>query len=142
MLRQTSSTTSRSNEMNIAVDGLFAMVPFAWTSVEILDFVMTIGRNMVTSIARQGYKAMFPNAAPAFSTNVDFEKGLYWKTLESVFEKECISIFKTEALAEILGDDAIYVIMEELFNETRTLDKWTDGFRMMYAYKNLLDAAG
>ena len=70
-------TTSRGNDMNIPVDGLFAMVPFAWTSVEILDFVTKIGKNMVTGIAKEGYKVMFPNAAPNFNTNIEFEKGLY-----------------------------------------------------------------
>ena len=64
------------------------------------------------------------------------------KILEAIFERERISIFKTEALAEILQDDAIYAIMEQLSNETRPLDQWTDGFRRMYAYKSLLDAAG
>ena len=45
-------------------------------------------------------------------------------------------------MAEVFGDDAIYVIMEQMFEETRPLDEWTDGLRMMYAYKNLLDATG
>ena len=135
-------TTSRSNQMSIPVDGLFAMVPFAWTSVEILDFVTKIGRNMVSGIAREGYHAMFPNAASNFKANIEFKDGLYWKTLEAIFEKQCISILKSEALAEVFGDDAIYVIMEQMFEETRPLDEWTDGLRMMYAYKNLLDATG
>jgi flagellum-specific peptidoglycan hydrolase FlgJ len=133
-------TTARSNEMNIPVDGLFAMVPFDWTSVEILDYVTKIGRNMMTGIAKEGYKAMYPNAASNFKTNIDFENGSYWKTLEAVFEKECISILKIEALAEILGDDAVFMIMGELFDEKRPMNEWTDPFRMMYAYKNLLDA--
>ena len=133
-------TTSRSNEMNIPVDGLFAMVPFAWTSVEILDFVIKIGKNMSKDIAKEGYQAMFPNVAPNFNKNIGSTDGLYWRTLEAVFEKDYISIIKTDALAEIFGDDAIYVIMEQLFDETRPLDEWTDPFRMMYAYKNLLDA--
>jgi hypothetical protein len=136
--------TTRGTEMHLPVDGLFAMVPFIWTTENILDFVVKIGRNMLRDIAKQGYKAMFPNAAGNFSEHIgtDEKKALYWKTLEAVFEKQNISVIKTEALAETLGDDAIYTVMEQLFDETRPMSEWTDPLRVMYAYKNLLDATG
>jgi hypothetical protein len=129
----------RGGVMNIPVEGLYALVPISWTTSEILDFVSTIGTNMLKPTVKEGYSQSFPNSAATFRSDIDSTNGPYWSILQAVFMRKNIKVSNFEALAEIFCNDVVLVIMAELFQDDSPAIDWNDEPRLTYAFKNVLD---
>jgi hypothetical protein len=129
--------TSRGGAIQIAIEGLYALVPISWTTSDIMDFVIKIGKNMMLSFAKEGYSAYYPASASSFRNDIDPGTGSYWKTLEAIFNKDNIETVNIEALSEIFCNVTIFDIMAELFQDNETPEHWDDP-RLYYAFKNVL----
>ena len=132
-------TSYKGATLKIPVDGWFAVVPYSWNSSSILDFAVTIGKNLMKYHAKQAYECYYTSSSDSFKTCINPASGEYWKTIDGVFQRGNIAIIKKQSLSEIFTNDMVVDIMAEVFEDNRRPEDWDDDARMFYAFGNLLD---
>ena len=135
------NTSNRGALMKIPVDAFFALVPYSWTSSNILDFAVKVGKNLVKKHAKEAYECYYPSSSEPFRLCIQPTTGEYWKTIDGIFQRGNISIIQKEALSEIFTNDMVLDIMAEVFEDNQRPEDWDDEPRMFYAFGNLLDGA-
>jgi hypothetical protein len=63
--------TNKGVSMKIAVEGFYALVPSSWSTQQILDFVIKVGKNPMKAHAKEVYELYYPSESPNFKASID-----------------------------------------------------------------------